>query len=442
MPALPCTPWQQPRLIRTDPALDHQQMSHSSSLSSVSCLRFRHRGSPRTPSLGGGRAGLGYVIDNHFHCQLRSSHAEGELSCPPHAPVAPLCALTAAAALLPRRRSRSRRPAARAPFRSLPRLPSRAAGTRPAWRRTAERAAGLAPPARPQLTVAVSRVPASGTPAEARGIPALVQPGRPRAAPASLRDDQARPAPRQRSDGRTTSSASTRAAPATAPADCGPRWVGCSTVRARTRPRPGRRRSGRTWTGCGGRPTTARRARAPRCRTCRRVRRSGTWTRYARPSGRCAPISSASPTAATSVPPMSPGFPHRTGRMVLDGVVGPEDWYDFDVRQSRALLRQRDVFFAWAGAHPDRFGLGAGADAVRGAYARARDGPRRAAGRRVRARRSSTAACTGRWACTERWAGLADGLRGYLRDGTPTDCARPRPSTARPPAPTKRPTAS
>ncbi|OPF71621.1 protease [Streptomyces antioxidans] len=111
-------------------------------------------------------------------------------------------------------------------------------------------------------------------------------------------------------------------------------------------------------------------------------------------------------------------FPHRTGRMVLDSAVGPWDWYDFDVLQSRALLRQRDTFFAWAAAHADRFRLGDSAAAVRRAYLRVRDrlsadpvdgfGPAefdravyRALGR------------------TERWADLVDGLRTYLRDGSP-----------------------
>ncbi|WP_327242160.1 alpha/beta fold hydrolase [Streptomyces sp. NBC_01320] len=36
-------------------------------------------------------------------------------------------------------------------------------------------------------------------------------------------------------------------------------------------------------------------------------------------------------------------FPQHVGRMVLDSVVGPGKWYDFDLRQSRALLRQREV---------------------------------------------------------------------------------------------------
>ncbi|WP_307853886.1 alpha/beta fold hydrolase [Streptomyces tagetis] len=111
-------------------------------------------------------------------------------------------------------------------------------------------------------------------------------------------------------------------------------------------------------------------------------------------------------------------FPHRTGRMVLDSVVGPWDWHDFDVIQSRALLEARDTFFAWAAAHPDRFGLGADRAAVRRAYldARARLADRPAEGVGPAEFDRAVYRALGR---TERWAGLADGLRAYLRDGDP-----------------------
>ncbi|MGI5346943.1 alpha/beta fold hydrolase [Streptomyces sp. CA-250714] len=110
-------------------------------------------------------------------------------------------------------------------------------------------------------------------------------------------------------------------------------------------------------------------------------------------------------------------FPHRVGRMVLDSVVGPWDWYDFDVVQSRALLRQRDTFFSWTAAHQDRFGLGDSAGAVRRAYLHVRRG---LAGEPVDGFGPAefdraVYRALGR---TERWAGLADGLRGYLREGT------------------------
>lgn len=116
-------------------------------------------------------------------------------------------------------------------------------------------------------------------------------------------------------------------------------------------------------------------------------------------------------------------FPHRTGRMVLDSVVGPWDWYDFDVVQSRALLSQRDTFFAWTAAHPDRFALGASAQTVRRAYLRVREGltARPVAGFGPAEFDRAVYRALGR---TERWTGLADGLRTYLREGSP-DALRP-----------------
>ncbi|WP_329331817.1 alpha/beta hydrolase [Streptomyces sp. NBC_00663] len=116
-------------------------------------------------------------------------------------------------------------------------------------------------------------------------------------------------------------------------------------------------------------------------------------------------------------------FPQRTGRMVLDSVVGPWDWYDFDVVQSRALLRQRDTFFVWTAAHADRFVLGDSAQAVRRAYLRVRDGltARPVAGFGPAEFDRAVYRALGR---TERWTGLAEGLRAYLRDGM-VDALRP-----------------
>ncbi|WDM17149.1 alpha/beta fold hydrolase [Streptomyces lavenduligriseus] len=109
-------------------------------------------------------------------------------------------------------------------------------------------------------------------------------------------------------------------------------------------------------------------------------------------------------------------FPRRVGRMVLDSVVGPWSWYDFDLRQSRALLRQREVFFAWAARHHGRFGLGGRADEVREAYERARDGlaARPVDGFGPAEFDRAVYRALGR---TERWTGLAEGIRAYLRDG-------------------------
>ncbi|MDI3406509.1 alpha/beta hydrolase [Streptomyces cavernicola] len=117
-------------------------------------------------------------------------------------------------------------------------------------------------------------------------------------------------------------------------------------------------------------------------------------------------------------------FPHRVGRMVLDSVVGPGSWYDFDVRQSRELLRQRAVFFAWAARNESRFGLGGTAADVRDAYEHTRRGladrPQQGFGAAEFDRAVYRA--LGR---TERWQPLADGIRAYLRDG---DAARLRPA--------------
>ncbi|MEV5121998.1 alpha/beta hydrolase [Streptomyces decoyicus] len=110
-------------------------------------------------------------------------------------------------------------------------------------------------------------------------------------------------------------------------------------------------------------------------------------------------------------------FPGRVGRMVLDSVVGPREWYDFDLLQSRALIRQRAVFFAWTARHGKRFGLGADGAAVRAAYQRVRDGLAKhpVDGFGAAEFDRTVYRALGR---TERWAGLADGLRTYLRDGT------------------------
>ncbi|MER0484281.1 alpha/beta fold hydrolase [Streptomyces sp. Edi2] len=116
-------------------------------------------------------------------------------------------------------------------------------------------------------------------------------------------------------------------------------------------------------------------------------------------------------------------FPHRTGRMVLDSVVGPWDWYDFDVVQSRALLRQRDRFFAWAADHHEHFRLGGDAHRTRRAYLRVREelAARPVNGFGPAEFDRAVYRALGR---TERWSGLADGLRAYLDDGV-VDGLRP-----------------
>ncbi|NEA97825.1 alpha/beta hydrolase [Streptomyces sp. SID13726] len=113
-------------------------------------------------------------------------------------------------------------------------------------------------------------------------------------------------------------------------------------------------------------------------------------------------------------------FPGRTGHLVLDSVVGPWSWYDFDVLQSRALLRARDTFFGWAAGHPERFGLGGSAGAVRESYLQVREGlaAQPVAGPGGFGPAEFDRAVYRALGRTERWAGLADGLRGYLADGS------------------------
>ncbi|MFG2193995.1 alpha/beta fold hydrolase [Streptomyces sp. NPDC048639] len=110
-------------------------------------------------------------------------------------------------------------------------------------------------------------------------------------------------------------------------------------------------------------------------------------------------------------------YPRRVDRMVLDSVVGPEDWHDFDQRQARAMLRQRMTFFDWVAAHSDRFRLGTTRASVRAAYARARHGlaSRPVDGFGPAEFDRAVYRALGR---TERWTGLGDGIRGYLTHGS------------------------
>ena len=116
-------------------------------------------------------------------------------------------------------------------------------------------------------------------------------------------------------------------------------------------------------------------------------------------------------------------FPQQVGRMVLDSVVGPGEWYDFDLRQSRALLRQRDVFFTWVARNEERFGLGGSTGQVRSAYRWARQelAARPVDGIGPAEFDRAVSRALGR---TERWEGLAAGIRAYLHDGS-TELLRP-----------------
>ncbi len=145
--------------------------------------------------------------------------------------------------------------------------------------------------------------------------------------------------------------------------------------------RPGRRPgagrdpggAGATSRPCGPWPTTAPRTRAACCPTCPPNRRAydmdAIRAALGEPRTSFLGVSYGSYLGAA----YAARFPHRVGRMVLDSVVGPWDWYDFDVHpepgtaaSARHLLRldrraMRSVS-AWAGH----------AAAVRRAYLRVR----------------------------------------------------------------------
>ncbi|MFE5814719.1 alpha/beta hydrolase [Streptomyces sp. NPDC056479] len=270
-------------------------------------------------------------------------------------------------------------------------------------------------PSGPRIEIAVSRVPASGTPAERRGI-LLVNPGGPGGSglPYAVTKRARLPASVRRSY--DVIGFDPRGVGHSAPVDCGA--MGGLFTTPGTDPVPVGPRAERAY-------LTAQRHLADDCATGAGTRLlphlSTEQTAYDMDAIR----------AALGEPRMSflgvsygsylgaaytARFPHRVDRMVLDSVVGPWDWYDFDVIQSRALLRARDTFFSWTAAHADRFGLGDDTDAVRRSYLRARRGlTARPAGGLGPAEFDRTVyRALGR---TERWTGLADGLRAYLMDG-------------------------
>jgi pimeloyl-ACP methyl ester carboxylesterase len=108
-------------------------------------------------------------------------------------------------------------------------------------------------------------------------------------------------------------------------------------------------------------------------------------------------------------------FAHRVDTMVLDSVVGTGSWYGFDIRQATAMLAQRNIFFTWLAAHHNEFRLGGTADEVRAAYTQVQqrlpiDGFGPAEFDRVVYR------ALGR---TKSWRPLGIGLRKFLIEGNP-----------------------
>ncbi|MFJ8629348.1 alpha/beta hydrolase [Streptomyces sp. NPDC093568] len=341
----------------------------------------------------------------------------------PARPTALLCALAAAAALFPT--ATPARAAASLTFGSCPEsVPSPPAPDRvecgrlnvPLDRRH---------PSGPRIEIAVSRVPASGTPAERRGI-LLVNPGGPGGSglPYAVTKRAKLPASVRRSY--DVIGFDPRGVGHSTPADCGA--MGGLFAAPGADPVPVGPWAERAY-------LTAQRAMADDC-AAGAGEEVLPYLSTEETVDDMDAIRAALGEPRTSFLGVSYGsylgaayaarFPHRVGRMVLDSVVGPWDWHDFDVIQSRALLRARATFFTWTAAQADRFGLGRDADAVRRSYLRARQGlaARPVAGFGPAEFDRAVYRALGR---TERWTGLADGLRTYLSSG---DVAGLRPGSA------------
>ncbi|MEU7154373.1 alpha/beta hydrolase [Streptomyces sp. NPDC045456] len=271
------------------------------------------------------------------------------------------------------------------------------------------------------IRIAVSRVRASGTPAERRGV-LLVNPGGPGGSGLPYAVTKRAKLPESVRRAYDVIGFDPRGTGHSAPADCGPMGGLFDSPAAAPVPhdRPGERAY-----------LDAQRRLAADCAT-------GT--------GRALPHLSTSETArdmdavrtALGEPRISylgvsygtylgaayaARFPDRVGKLVLDSVVGPEDWHAFDVRQARAMLRQRDVLFDWLARHDSRFRLGTTPREVRAAYLRTRDGltTHPVAGFGAAAFDRAVYRALGR---TERWTALGDGLRAYLDEGA-VDRLRP-----------------
>lgn len=277
-----------------------------------------------------------------------------------------------------------------------------------------------------QLSIAVSRVPASGAPAERRGV-LLVNPGGPGGPGLGYAVTKRAKLPERVRRAYDVIGFDPRGTGRSAPAGCGPMGGLFDAPGADPVPRGDaaerdhlaglRRMAGDCAAGTG--------QALPHLSTRETVRDMDT-IRSALGAPRIAflGVSYGSYLGAA----YAHRYPHRVGAMVLDSVVGPWDWYDFDLRQSRALLRQREVLFGWL-ARPDnaaRFGLGDTPAAVRASYQRVRDGlaARPVDGFGTAGFDRTVYRALGR---TERWAPLGEGLRGYLRDGTVTGLRPPAP---------------
>ncbi|WP_217213319.1 alpha/beta hydrolase [Streptomyces sp. AC550_RSS872] len=336
------------------------------------------------------------------------------MSVPPR-PAALLCALAAAAALLPT--AAPAHATAALTFGACPdSVPAPPAPDRVECASLTVPLDWRHPSSGPRIEIAVSRVPASGTPAERRGV-LLVNPGGPGGSGLPYAVTKRAKLPEKVRRSYDVIGFDPRGVGRSTPVDCGA--------------------MGGLFTAPGADPVPA----GPRAEQAYLRSQRGMADDCATGAGTAVlPYLSTEQTAydmdairaalgerRTSFLGVSYGtylgaayaarFPHRVGRMVLDSAVGPWNWYDFDVLQARALLRARDTFFAWTAAHGERFGLGGEADAVRRSYLRVRQGLAAAPVNGFGPAEFDRAVyrALGR---TERWTGLADGLRTYLTDGS------------------------
>ncbi|GAA4862746.1 alpha/beta hydrolase [Saccharopolyspora rosea] len=121
-------------------------------------------------------------------------------------------------------------------------------------------------------------------------------------------------------------------------------------------------------------------------------------------------------------------FPGQVGRMVLDSVVSPDRWHDFDVQQAVAMLDQREVLFGWIAEHPS-LGLGSTPAAVREHYERARAALAEHPARGTFGPREFDHLVYRALSRTERWEPFARALADYATRGDAAGLAPELPET-------------
>lgn len=123
-------------------------------------------------------------------------------------------------------------------------------------------------------------------------------------------------------------------------------------------------------------------------------------------------------------------FPEKTGKMVLDSVVGPDSWVDFDRQQGAAMIEQRDVLFDWIAARP-ALGLGATREAVRDNYLETRSSLDEQPANETFGADEFDRLVYDTLSRTERWGPFAQALSIYTHTGDATDLGPAMPETDR-----------